>query len=517
MKKSVPARKPRPKARAEKSAVAKAEAAPFPAGAKPHIPGGHFILLGDCLDAMAELRDERGFREQVDLVYLDPPFNSKAEYSFIFGEENAAKSSVVAFDDMWRWTEATESAYDEYAAGGGRGARFLEAMRAALGTTGRGGAMLSYLAAMTPRLELTRDLLAPGGSIYLHCDNNAGHYLKSAMDFLFGMENFRNEIVWFYPDTPGRPKRDFPRKHDTIFRYAKGGGFTFNGGRVAVPIQADSAERYKYARKFASGRSYVGGAAEKVPEDVWRIAAVKKNSRQSMGYPTQKPISLLRRIILASSNPGDLVLDPYCGCGTTMAACVETGRLSVGIDLEPFAARTIKSRMAEHYQMEIQVGHVQPRTEDDFARLAKDKRYREFQYHAINLIGGAFPNPKHSGDEGVDGWVFVRRQGAAKSEAVVISVKAGGNLTPAMVRELRGVVEGRSPRPLAGILITMGRPSSGMLSEAEKAGMFSDGDIQIPRIQILPIRRLLEGRYRLPRVVGVKGLAGEFRGLYAGL
>ena len=505
------------KKRAKKSAVPAGKSAPISGGGKLRIPGGHFVLLGDCMDAMTELRDERGFREQVDLIYLDPPFNSKSEYSFIFGEENAAESSVVAFTDAWQW-EAAEAAYDEYIHSGARGADFLKGMRQILGTSPRGREMLSYLTMMTPRLELMRQLLKPAGSIFLHCDHSAGQYLKAAMDAIFGMENRRNDILWCYTG-PGSPKmRQLNRKSDYIFWYSMGESWTFNKDAVRVPHKDGG----PHAGGFQGGKVDIQdekySRQGKILENWWTdIAVAVRSSKERLGYPTQKPLKLLRRIVEMASNPGDIVLDPFCGCGTTLAACVETKRNCVGIDLEPFAATTIKSRLAEHYQMEVRVGHVQPKTEEDFARLAAEKRHREFQYHAINLISGAFPNPKHSGDEGVDGWIFVRRQGERKNEAVVISVKAGGKLSPAMVRELRGVVEGHRPRPAAGILITMGEPTPGMVSEAEKAGMLSDGDIQIPRIQILPIRRLLEGRFRLPRVVGVRGLAGEVRGLYAGL
>ena len=540
-------KRPAAKKIARKPAVAKTKPAPFPAGAKPHIPGGHFILLGDCLDAMAELRDERGFREQVDLIYLDPPFNSKSEYSFIFGEDNATKSSVVAFTDLWKW-EAAEPAYEEYVRSGAVGARFLKAMRGALGTSEHGRSMLSYLTAMTPRLELMRELLKPSGSIYLHCDHSAGHYLKSAMDAVFGVENFRNEIIWHHPKI-GVASRKFTSNTDTVLFYTKGRDFSFTpvvedkpneihtrfkklvrGGKLYYREMKgvnDSISRSKcrqaekrLGRPLRDNDVVIDFALpenKKRVDNVWKISFLKGNSNESLGYPTQKPISLLKRIIFASSKKGDLVMDPYCGCGTTLAACVEAGRDFVGVDIEPFAAKTIQARMAGQYLMDVRVGHVQPRTENDFARLVEDKRYREFQYHAINLIHGGFPNPKHSGDKGVDGWIFVRRQGQPKNEAVIISVKAGGQLSPAMVRELAGVLSLRSPRPLAGLLITMGEPTAGMLNAAEEAGHYEDGAESIPRIQILPIRRLLEGRYQMPGIVEVKGLAGEFRGLYAGL
>ena len=526
----------------KKKSAAKADKGPaLSADGKPRIPGGHHIFLGDCLDAMTELRDERGFRGQVDLVYLDPPFNSKSEYSFIFGEENAAKSSVVAFKDSWEW-ESAEAAYDEYIRGGGKGADFLKGMRHTLGTSPRGREMLSYLTMMVPRLALMRELLKPTGNIILHCDQTASHYLKAAMDSVFGAENFRNEIIWCYRKWTNTANH-LQRNHDTLLFYAGGADAVFNkpfgdmtsrmreireqgyndgsahGKRILRVYDRDNPKaRKKIERGDYDEVYYIDDPAEGSPlPDYWEVSLLNPRSKERMGYPTQKPLKLLRRIVEMASNPGGVVLDPFCGCGTTLAACIETRRDCIGIDLEPFAVHTIKARMAKHYEMNVRVGPVQPKTEADFANLAAMGEYRDFQYHAINLIDGAFPNPKHSGDEGVDGWVFVRRQGKRQNENIVISVKAGANLSPAMVRELRGVVEGHGSKPLAGILITMGAPKPGMVSEAEKAGMFSDGDLQFPRIQILPIRRLLEGRFRLPRVVQVRGLAGEYRGLYSGV
>ena len=192
----------------------------------PLIKGGHIVLLGDCLDVMTELRDIRGFRESVDLVYLDPPFNSEAEYAFVFGLENADKRAVVAFSDTWKWTEKTEDNYREYIAQG-CGGRFLEAMHSTLGTTGTGGAMLSYLTMMLPRLELMRDLMKPTGSIYLHCDQTASHYLKLAMDAIFGADNFHNDVIWGY-EKPRSASRVWRRNHDNLLFYTKGRQWKFN-------------------------------------------------------------------------------------------------------------------------------------------------------------------------------------------------------------------------------------------------------------------------------------------------
>ena len=242
--------------------------------------------------------------------------------------------------------------------------------------------------------------------------------------------------------------------------------------------------------------------------------ATAMSAPERMGFPTQKPLKLLRRVVEASSNSGDLVMDPFCGCGTTLAACSELKRQFIGVDLEPFAAGTIRTRMeGPPYGMKVRIGYAQPQSADDFAALARDGRYLDFQYHAITAIPGGIPNTTKSGDQGVDGWVFAQREGERKNDVIVVSVKAGAQVAPAMVRELGGVVANMRPSPLAGILITLQDPTPGMLTAAAQAGYYKDGERRRPKIQILPIRRLLAQRWDLPRLVESKG-AREFRNLF---
>ena len=456
----------------------------------PRIKDGHIVLLGDCLDVMTELRDIQEFSESVDLVYLDPPFNSSAEYAFVFGLENADKRSVVAFADTWKWTDKTEDNYREYIAQG-RGGRFLEAMHSTLGTAGSGGAMLSYLTMMLPRLELMRDLLKPTGSIYLHCDQTASHYLKLAMDAVFGADNFHNDVIWGY-EKPRSASRVWRRNHDNILFYTKGRRWKFNPQRVPT---LDGKFEMRKPFKRPDGSVWRPKAPGKQAADWWHDIpsfATAMSAPERMGFPTQKPLKLLRRIVEASSNEGDLVMDPFCGCGTTLAVCRELKRQFIGVDLEPFAAGAIRTRMeGPPYNMKVRIGHAQPQSEDDFAVLARDGRYLDFQYHAIAAIPGGMPNTTKSGDQGVDGWIFARRTGERKNEMIVVSVKAGAQVSPAMVRELGGVVANMRPSPLAGVLITLQEPTPGMLAAAAQAGHYKDGDRRRPKIQVLSVRRLL--------------------------
>lgn len=272
------------------------------------------IYWGDNLQVMSHLL--KTYRGKITLIYIDPPFDSKADYKMqIEAEGQRVENDRTPFEekqyrDIW--------ANDE------------------------------YLQFMHERLILMRELLSDNGSIYLHCDPTMGHYLRMLMDEVFGKDHFRNEIIWFYHDSPGRPDRYFPQKHDIIIWYSKDSTkWIFNSDKVRVPILEASKERYKSPR-IIGGRSYVGGesASEgKIPEDVWSIPVVKKNSKQGFDYPTQKPEALLERIIKASSNSGDLVFDCFMGSGTTQAVAMKLGRRFIGADINLGAVEITTKRL----------------------------------------------------------------------------------------------------------------------------------------------------------------------------
>lgn len=451
------------------------------------------LFIGDCLPVMKEIAAANG--ACADLVYLDPPFNSNADYAFVFGRKNASRFAETAFRDTWKWTLNSRADYDAWVDNHGRGFRFLSAMHVLLGTDGAGGAMLAYLTHIVPRLAAIRELLKPGGSIYLHCDPHASHYLKLAMDSVFGEDNFRNEIVWCYAGG-GVPRRDYPRKHDLIFRYA-------GEDRIWNP------EYRPYSGKHAG----FGRPAGKVPDsdmergtplnDWWtdiRSLGAMPSSRERLGYPTQKPLSLVERIIRASSNEGGVVLDPYCGCGTTIAAAVQTGRKFIGIDIERFAAQVIQRRILLRHKRKVRLGVSRPTSENDYRQLMvappHSSKYIAFQYYAVSLIPGAVQSTRASGDRGVDGWLFVHRHDEKQGERIIISVKAGEQLQPAMVRDLRGVIE--REKALGGILVSLHSPTPGMREEAREAGVFTDGRRTYDRITLASISDLLAGRVQLP-------------------
>ena len=291
------------------------------------------IFCRDNLDVLDAINSD-----SVDLIYLDPPFNKKKQFTAPVGSaaEGASFSDIFREEDIKdEWVQSIR--YENH--------ELYSYLKGVKEFSNRYN--YCYLVYMSIRLLAMYRILKPTGTIYLHCDPTMSHHLKIVMDSIFGESNFRNEIIWFYPDTPGRPKSDFARKHDVILRYTKSDVFTFNRDDVKIPIKEESKERYKYARTLG-GKSTTGGdISGKVPEDVWKMAVVKRNSKQSTGYPTQKPLGLLERIIKASSNEGDMVLDPFCGCATTCVASEMLNREWVGIDVSKEAYELVKSRLNE--------------------------------------------------------------------------------------------------------------------------------------------------------------------------
>ena len=294
------------------------------------------IWTGDNLDIM------RGMNSgSVDLIYLDPPFNSKANYAAPIG----SKAAGAAFKDTWglddinlAWHGLIKSEYPGLY-------DLLTAVQKV-----HGDSMMSYLIYMAIRIMEMRRLLKDTGSIYLHCDPTASHYLKLLMDAVFGQGRFRNEVIWSYQRWTGATKH-FQRMHDVVLFYAQSDGATFN--QLLEPHSVKGLRRHKgkNRRTQVSGQIYIGSSGMKAMRDVWEISYLNANAKERVGYPTQKPKALLERIIKASSNEGDLVLDPFCGCATACIAAEWLGREWVGIDISPKAADLVQSRMHDELGM----------------------------------------------------------------------------------------------------------------------------------------------------------------------
>ena len=497
-------------------------------------------------------RDREHFPDAcIDLVYLDPPFNSNRSYNVLFKEAGSTSSpaQIEAFEDTWHWGKAAQYAFEEVALHGSDDtARLLKAMVDALGHND----VTAYLSMMAVRLIELRRVLKPTGSLYLHCDPTASHYLKVVLDSIFGPSNFRNEIVWKRTTAHSSAKRYAPI-HDTLFYYGKSDKVTWNGPRADYD-QAYLDKYYRFddgddrlywrdnitgagtVRNGATGQPWRGHDPAKIgrhwvrppseldkmdaagriywpkdggmPQmkryrdelkgkaspDIWDdINRINPVGNERLGYPTQKPLALLERIIGASSNAGDMVLDPFCGCGTAVHAAQKLGRQWAGIDVTYLAIGLIGQRMRDAFPG-ITINEVGVPSDLPGAQALAAHDPYQFQFWAVHQLGGApvAGENKKGADSGIDGIIpFI--EGATERRRVMISVKAG-NLQPAFVRELKGVLE-REREPI-GVLITLREPTNAMRVEAVSAGSYHSDfwNRDYPRIQLITASDILAGK-----------------------
>ena len=444
------------------------------------------LYYGDNLDVLRR----HVVSESVDLIYLDPPFKSNQDFNVLFKEQDGSRSAaqIKAFKDTWRWDQAAAAAFEEVTEAGGQISATMQGFQQILGTND----MLAYLAMMAPRLVELRRVLKSTGSIYLHCDPTAGHYLKILMDAIFGPTQFRNEIVWCHYGG-GQSKRFFPRKHDTIFFYTKDKEWIFNSDAVRVPYDSDyTATVFRGENTRAPGRVYKPNPKGKVVEDFWTIS--RPYGKEHLGYPTQKPEALLDRIIRASSNEGDVVLDPFCGCGTAIAVAQKLNRQWLGIDVTYLAITLIKHRFKDAFGDETKLFDVlgEPVALPGAKALAAEDPY-QFQWWALGFVGARPVEQKKGADKGIDGRLYFHDEPeGGKTKQVIFSVKAG-KPSVAHVRDLRGVIE--REKAAIGAFLTM-QPSTGpMRTEAASAGFYdSPLGTKYPRLQILTVEELLAGK-----------------------
>lgn len=446
------------------------------------------LYYGDNLDVLRE----HIANESVDLVYLDPPFNSNANYNILFKSPagQAADSQIEAFEDTWHWNDKAEAAFhDVMTCGNTDVAELLRAMRGFL----KENDMMAYLAMMAARLIELHRVLKPSGSLYLHCDPTASHYLKLLLDGVFGGGAFQNEIVWSYRRWPTKAKR-FQRMHDVILFYAKNDGSqTFNV--LLEPPTESSMKRWKgKTQKVTFDDKGKRNPTMEVKEDsagvamnaVWQIPIIAPVAKERLGYPTQKPLALLERIIQASSNEGDVVLDPFCGCGTAIDAAQKLNRQWIGIDVTHLSIGLIERRMKDRYGDDL--AYLVIGTPNDLAsaqKLAADEPH-QFQYWITQAVDGQpYQGGRKGADRGIDGYLYFTGHDS-KTEAAIISVKAGRNVGVAMVRDLKGVIE-REKSPI-GIFICAVNPTREMEREAAAAGVYEAADGRTyPRLQIFTL------------------------------
>lgn len=496
--------------------------------------------------------------ESVDLVYLDPPFNSNRNYSVIFNRDGRVDADntaqIQAFEDTWHWTQATDAQYAEYiATAPGAAADALVAFRGLLGENDAS----AYLVNMAPRLQELHRVLKPTGSLWLHCDPTMSHYLKILLDAIFGPDTFRNEVVWQRSTGKSLQSRRLPSNHDILLSYGRGASMKWLDAETFLPYDAadlDERTASKYRHRDPDGRifrldslinpspnrpnltyeflgvtrvwrwtrermekAYADGIVVqsrpgRVPQmkryldeqrgrplgDVWTdIPPINSRAAERLGYPTQKPLALLERLIRMTTESGDVVLDPFCGCGTTVDAAQKLGRRWVGIDITYIAVDLILKRLEHAHGPEVLDSIDVNGIPHDFASAQKlfERSPFDFERWAVSMVG-AEPNQKQVGDRGIDGVARFPLDGQRKQLGkVLVSVKGGKSVPPTFVRDLLGTVQ-QTPGATMGILITMEGLTPGSQEVIDHSGSytFPVNGASFPVLQHVSIRDLLAGK-----------------------
>ncbi len=512
------------------------------------------LYYGDNLQILREYIPA----ESIDLVYLDPPFNSNRSYNVLFKDESGqdSEAQLTAFEDTWHWDKRAETVYHELVTDSSPEiSRMIAALRDFIGSN----QMTAYLVMMTARLAELHRALKPTGSLYLHCDPTASRYLSVVLDTIFGVKNFKNEIIWQRINAKGNVQRKFGAIHDVILLYVKnsgkelwnqlyrpldpvyvektycyveeGTGRRYMSDNLTASMQrASSGQIYEWKGKrppptrcwvyaeekmeeldkqgrilysktgYPRFKRYLDeNPGEKTP-DVWTDINIASGG-ETLGYPTQKPLALLERIIKASSNEGDIVLDPFSGCGTAVVAAQKLKRKWIGIDITHLAVALLKYRLKDAFGIiegkDYQI--VGEPTDLASARqLAQEDRY-QFQWWALSLIQ-AKPIGSQSGskagkkgkDRGIDGIISFIDDAYNKPKQIIVQVKSG-KVKSGDIRDLVGAVE--REKAVIGVFITLENPSKDMNTEAVSAGFyFSLGwNREYPKIQILTVEALLNG------------------------
>jgi len=547
------------------------------------------LYFGDNLAVLQEHVPD----ESVDLVYLDPPFNSAATYNVLFKEATGRESSaqITAFEDTWHWGMEAETAYHDVVTAGGKLADLIQALRSFLGQND----MMAYLTMMAIRLRQLHRVLKPTGSVYLHCDPTASHYLKLVLDAIFGPTKFRTEIIWkrssAHSDTR-QGRKQHGRIHDVLLFYTKGDEWQWNPMHTPYDPEyvaerfrnADAHGRYKdadltaakpggdtsyewrvkrrsrgewthdlsnewespkdgweyrtvrpspgrywaYSRTnmiafaeddrlhyFSSGMPRLKQYAEDLPgiglQDLWSdIPPINSQAQERLGYPTQKPEALLERVLTTSSNEGEIVLDPFCGCGTTISVAERLHRRWIGIDVTHLAISLIRHRLQSAFGSKLAPYEVVGDPKDlEGARALAEVNRHQFEWWALSLVEARPAQDKKKGaDAGVDGYVYFFDDKSGQAKKIAMQVKSG-HVGASQIRDLKGAIE-REKAAIGGF-ITLEEPTAPMKKEAASAGFYVPENfprMKCPRVQILTIEELLAGKQLdYPRVAP----AGTFK------
>jgi site-specific DNA-methyltransferase (adenine-specific) len=475
----------------------------------------NLLFYGDNLDVMRKyIKDST-----VDLCYIDPPFNSKRNYNQIYnnlGSED--KAQAQAFIDTWTWNDDSIEGLEQIKTNYNhvftkQSIELINGLEKVLGKD----SLFAYLVSMTLRIAEIQRVLKPTGMFYLHCDPNASHYLKLVLDGIFVPQggDFRNELIWCYSGG-GIPKKDWARKHDVILRYSKSNKYIFNVDAIRQQYSPEIRSRPKSSYAEHSYRSNPGAKTEgwdlnpkgKHPDDWFYMPIINPDAKERLGYPTQKPEALLENIINSSSNEGDLVLDAYCGCGTSVAVAERQKRQWIGIDITYQSISLILKRIEDTFGKESLDNIVLNGIPEDFnsavalAHKQDDKTRKEFEKWAVLTYSNnkAFINEKKGSDKGIDGIAYMQDRddnGEIIMKQVLFSVKSDRNPHVSYIRDLAGTLE--REKAAMGYFITLYPPTTDMIKECKQLDKYTNKLMgnDYPKIEIIKVEDILSGS-RIP-------------------
>ena len=515
------------------------------------VPTTSMLYYGDNLEMLQRHIPD----DSIDLIYLDPPFNSNRSYNVLFRESTGAASEaqIEAFEDTWQWGPIAATAYDGVVTGPNQEvARVLKAMVEGLGHN----QVTAYLSMMTPRLMELHRVLKQSGTLWLHCDPTSGHYLKMLLDGVFGAARFIDQVVWkrsWAHSDVSQGAQHFGRVYDILLMYSKAEKYSWNAQFLPYDqsyidtfykhVEDGTGRRYQLDNLTAAkpggdtlyewrgfkpyrGRYWAyskdkmeqfekdgrlvypkkGGVPrykrylDEMPgvplQNLWSdIPPIHSRSPERLGYQTQKPLALLERIVNVSTHPGDVVLDPFCGCGTAIHAAQKLGRRWIGIDITYLAIGLIRRRLQSAFPG-LTVDEDGAPVDLSGARALADHDKYQFQWWALDRLGAQPVSGKKKGaDAGIDGVIPILVGGTAEKPdygRVIVSVKGGANVSVSMIRDLKGTLNEDDP---IGVFLTLAEPTKPMKESAAKAGFYESGlwNKKFPRIQILTIDDVLSG------------------------
>ncbi|MCA6574966.1 MAG: restriction endonuclease [Pseudanabaena sp. M38BS1SP1A06MG] len=482
------------------------------------------LFYGDNLEVLRRhIKDE-----SVDLCYIDPPFNSKRNYNQIYnniGKEDQAQAQ--AFIDTWTWDDIANQGLAEIQENylGHFTSQSIDLISGLAKVLGK-GSLLAYLVSMTLRIAEIYRVLKPTGSFYLHCDPSASHYLKIIIDAIFCSQggDFQNEIVWCY-SIGGKSKTRFGNKHDVILFYTKSNkdNHVFNAKGASIERKPNShmkvgtdpdGRQYQEKKDKKTGKVYRYYLDDgKIAEDYWiDIETLNREDRERLGYPTQKPESLLERIIKSSSNEGDVILDAYCGCGTTVAVSQRWNRQWIGIDITYQSISLILKRLEDSFGKgvldNITLNGIPKdmKSAEALANKSDDRTRKEFEKWAVLTYSNnrATINQKKGADKGIDGIAYFRSE-KDEPEKIILQVKSG-KVSSRDIRDLQGTMTRESA--VIGVFITLQKPTKDMIKEAKEAGIYKSQYMSAPvdKIRIVTVQEIIEDQKRLDILLALEVL-----------